>query len=151
MESEIVKTHIPNEDFDKLIKLLDEDLKGRYGAVQQQYKKYNKVDDIRDVVIIYKNKVPVACGALKEYDSNTIELKRIYVIKEHRKQGLAKSVVQELEGLARNEGYKYAVLETGMKQQEAIYLYKKCGYNIMQNYGQYIGNVNSICMKKSIL
>lgn len=151
MDVEIIKTNIPNEDFDKLIKLLEEDLKERYGELQQQYEKHNKVDVVRDVVIIYENKVPVACGALKEYDSNTIELKRIYVMKEYRKQGLAKSVVKELEEAGINKGYKYAILETGIKQQEAINLYRNSGYTIIQNYGPYLANENSVCMKKPLL
>jgi ribosomal protein S18 acetylase RimI-like enzyme len=59
-----------------------------------------------------------------------VELKLIFVIKEHRQQGLAKLIVRELEELAIEKGYKYALLETGMKQHEAINLYKNYGYDI---------------------
>lgn len=144
----IVNTDSKNTDFIKLIELLDEDLNERYGELQKQYNKHNKVDYIKDVVIIYKDSIRVACGAFKEYDSNTIELKRIFVAKEQRRQGLSKLVVNELEKLGRNCGYKYAVLETGIKQIEAINLYKNSGYVIVENYGPYIGNANSVCMKK---
>lgn len=97
---------------------MDEDLEDRYGVLQKQY----------------------------EIDS--IELKRIFVIKEQRQQGLAKLIVGELEDLARIKGYKYALLETGIRQHEAINLYRNIGYNVIQNYGPYIENTNSICMKK---
>ena len=150
MNLEIVKTNGQNIDFIKLTKLLDDDLNERYGELQKQYDKYNKADYINDVVIIYEDNVPVACGAFKEYDSKTVELKRIFVIKENRQKGLSKIMIGELEKSAREKGYKYSLLETGIKQHEAINLYKKNGYVVIQNYGQYEGNINSICMKKAL-
>ncbi len=147
----ILKTDSKNTDFIKLINLLDNDLNNRYGELQKQYDKHNKVDYINDVVIIYRDKVPVACGAFKEHDSNSVELKRIFVVKEHRRQGLAKLIVSKLEELAESRGYEYAVLETGKKQDEAINLYKSFGYSIIPNYEPYVGNDNSICMQKSLI
>jgi putative acetyltransferase len=150
MSLNILKTDSNNAGFIKLIKLLDNDLNDRYGELQKQYKKHNKVDYIKDVVIIYKDEVPVACGAFKEHDIDTIELKRIFVIKENRRQGLSKLIIRELEELAINIGWKHILLETGIKQHEAIDLYKNAGYRIIQNYEPYIGNSNSVCMKKDL-
>jgi len=45
-------------------------------------------------------------------------------------------------------GFSRCILETGYNQPEAIALYKKCGYQITENYGQYIGVKNSICFEK---
>jgi putative acetyltransferase len=146
----VIKTDSKNIDFIKLIKLLNEDLNERYGELQKQYDKHNKLEFIRDVIIIYKDDVPAACGALKEYDADTIELKRIFVTKDNRRKGLSKLIVSRLEGLGSSNGYKYAVLETGIKQIEAINLYKNTGYTIVENYGQYAGNSNSVCMKKDL-
>ena len=101
-------------------------------------------------MIVYKDNIPVACGAFKEYSVNCVELKRIFVIKEKRQQGLAKLVIKELEVSAKNMGYKYAVLGTGKKQPEATSLYKSIGYNITQNYEPYVGNTNIVCMKKDL-
>ena len=134
----------------KLIKLLDDDLNGQYGELQKQYDKHNKVDYINDVVIIYDDEVPVACGGFKEHDSESVEMKRVFVKKENRRQGLSKKVINELEKLVQAKGYKYAVLETGKKQIEAINLYKSSGYEMIENYGPYVGNENSICMKKDL-
>lgn len=150
MGLEIIKTNGQNIDFIKLIKLLDEDLNKRYGELQKQYETHNKVDYINDVIIIYKDNVPVGCGAFKEYDISTIELKRIFVTKENRRQGLSKLIIGELEKLGKKKGYKYALLETGIKQLEAINLYKNAGYTVIQNYEPYAGNINSICMKKTL-
>jgi putative acetyltransferase len=33
---------------------------------------------------------------------------------------------------------------------EAVKFYKKCGYKIIPNYGQYQGMENSICFEKKI-
>jgi len=47
-------------------------------------------------------------------------------------------------------GYSSAVLETGIKQNEAIGLYNCLGYRVVPNFGEYAGNSNSICMKKKL-
>ncbi len=103
------------------------------------------------MVIVYKDGLPVARGAYKEYDSTSIELKRIFVKKENNKQGLARLSVKALEGMAKKKGYRYAMLETGNGQPEAVGLYHKLGYENIKNYGPYAGNSYSICMKKELV
>ncbi|PJI08134.1 MULTISPECIES: GNAT family N-acetyltransferase [Clostridium] len=146
----LLNTDSNNIDFIKLIRLLDDDLNERYGELQKKYDKHNKVDFINDVVVIYKDGKAAACGGFKEHNTDSIELKRIFVRKECRRQGLSRLVVSELEKLAKDKGYTYAILETGKKQYEAINLYKSCGYEIIENYSPYSGNTNSICMKKKL-
>jgi len=150
MELNSLHADSSNTDFRKLIELLDMDLNKRYGEQQKQYDKHNKVDSINDVIVIYKDGLPAACGAFKEFDAKTAELKRMFVVQENRRQGLARMIIGKLEELAKDRGYQYMVLETGKKQIEAINLYKYCGYNIISNYGPYIDNDNSICMKKEL-
>jgi ribosomal protein S18 acetylase RimI-like enzyme len=150
MDLEIVITESKNEDFANLIKQLDADLSKRYGELLKQYDKHNKVDYINYMIVAYKENVPVACGAFKRLNADSAELKRIFVVMEHRRQGLAKLIVSKLEELARNKGFKYALLETGIKQYEAIALYKNNGFEVIENFEPYIGNVNSICMRKAL-
>lgn len=150
MSVELLKTNSKNTDFIELIKLLDKDLGARYGELQKQYDKYNKVDYINEVIIIYKDKIPVACGAFKKYNNNSAEIKRIFVRKENRHEGLAKFLMSKLEEWAKNEGYKFTILETGKKQHEAINLYKNLGYDLIENYAPYVDNTNSVCMKKPL-
>ncbi len=97
-----------------------------------------------------KDKLPVACGAFKEYDNDPVDLKRIFVLDKHRGEGLAKLIVSKLEEIAGKRNYKYAILETGKGQPEAIGLYKGLGYEVIPNYGPYEGNTNSLCMKKAL-
>lgn len=150
MDTEIVITDSRHKDFIHLISLLDADLGEHYGELQKQYNKYNKVDLIKDVVILYQNQQPVGCGAFKAYDEKSVEIKRVFVRKDHRGKGLSKVIVHELEIRAINKGYSFAVLETGIKQTEAIHLYQSLGYHLISNYGPYEGMENSVCMKKKL-
>jgi predicted GNAT superfamily acetyltransferase len=115
MSLKILHTDSKNIDFTKLINLLDNYLNEQYGELQRQYNKHNKIDYINDVIIIYKDEAPVAWGAFNEHNVEFIELKRIFVVKENRGQGLSKTIVNELEKLGKVKGYKYALLETGIK------------------------------------
>jgi GNAT superfamily N-acetyltransferase len=102
-------------------------------------------------VILYENDKPVSCGAIKEFNPQTVEVKRMYTLPEFRGKGIAGKVLAELENWAAELGYAKCVLETGKKQPEAIAFYTKSGYAIIPNYGQYAGIENSICFEKKIL
>ena len=146
----ILRNNSDNKDFLELVKLLDNDLNSRYGSIQAQYKEYNKISTMDTVVIGYFNKVPAGCGCFKVLSEDTIEIKRMFVKPEFRGSGLAKSILLEIEKWAIEKGYYRAVLETGIKQPEAIKFYSNLGYLRIENYGQYIGNNNSICMSKKL-
>jgi ribosomal protein S18 acetylase RimI-like enzyme len=55
-----------------------------------------------------------------------------------------------VESWAAELNYPECILETGKNQPEAIRLYKKAGYAIINNYGQYENVENSVCMKKTM-
>ncbi|MEO6589269.1 MAG: GNAT family N-acetyltransferase, partial [Pyrinomonadaceae bacterium] len=57
-------------------------------------------------------------------------------------------ILAELENWAKELNFSECILETGLKQPEAIRLYQKSGYETILNYGQYAGVENSVCMKK---
>ncbi len=94
------------------------------------------------------------CGGFRpvalEGHVNTVEIKRMYVRPAFRGKGAAKFVLGELEGRAAAAGFGRAILETGLRQQEAIALYRRCGYEVIPNYGQFVGNAESICFGKGI-
>ncbi len=98
--------------------------------------------------MLYEDDKPVSCGAIKESMPGSMEVKRMYTIPEARGKGFASIVLDALEKWAAELGYSKCVLETGKKQPEAIALYKKSGYKIIPNYGQYIGVENSVCFEK---
>ena len=139
-----------NNDFRDLIIQLDADLDSKYGTLQAQYNKYNKIEFNNTVIVVYQDNVPVGCGCYREYDNETVEIKRMFVKPENRGHGIAKKILTELEHWAQENGYKNTVLETGIKQHAAINFYRNYGYQEIDNYGPYIGNTNSICMRKEL-
>lgn len=146
----LVRSDSANADFRALIPHLDRELRDNDGDEADYYVQYNQVDDIKYVVIAYYDGDPTGCGALKRYDDATIEVKRMFVSREHRGKGISRAVLSELERWAQDLGYTSLLLETGKTQTAAIGLYLGSGFQIISNYDQYIGVVNSVCMKKDI-
>jgi len=70
----------------------------------------------------------VAGGAYKRADAVTVEIKRIWTASTHRRQGLARLVMAELEREATARGYAHSTLTTGARQPEAVALYLSLGY-----------------------
>lgn len=148
---DIIRTNSKNKDFIKLVKFLDADLANRDGEDHAFYDQFNKIDAIKHGLVVYENNKPIACGAIKQFEFNTMEIKRMYVIPKYRGKKIAKNILSELENWAKELGIKKCVLETGKKQPEAISLYKKCGYKLVANYGQYDGIENSVCFEKFLI
>ena len=144
----IIRTDSKNELFQRLVKDLDADLKIRDGAEHNFYAQFNKIDHINHAVVAVDNDIAVGCGAIKAFSEHCMEVKRMYVLPEYRGKGVASDVLKSLEIWAKELGYATCILETGMKQPEAIALYKKNGYSIIPNYGQYQNVENSICFEK---
>ncbi|MFV7235007.1 GNAT family N-acetyltransferase [Flavobacterium sp. ZB4R12] len=147
---EIAKTTSENPDFIDLIAALDASLWECYPELKTNYWGNNIIEFNPNVVIVYLDNKAVACGCFKKYDKNTIELKRMFVSPEARGMGFAQKILQELEVWAHELRFSFSVLETLYKQKEAIGLYQKVGYTIVDNYEPYVGLENSICMKKQI-
>jgi len=145
-----IQTTSANLDFQQLVKLLDAHLREKDGDEHSFYAQYNKIDAIKHVIVAYQDEVPVGCGAIKAFSAEAMEVKRMFVEPAHRGLGIATTVLNALEEWAKSLGYHKCVLETGKRQQEAIALYQKNGYQIIPNYGQYIGVDNSVCFEKKL-
>ena len=147
----LIRTNSENKDFINLIKKLDAYLKVTDGDDHDFYNQFNGIDVIKHVIVVYKNNQAVGCGAIKHFDSNLVEIKRMFVDTSQRGLGIAPKILSELETWAKELNYKKCVLETGERQIEAVKLYIKSNYKRMQiNYGQYKGIVNSLCFEKDI-
>ena len=144
----IVRTSSENKDFIDLVKLLDADLAERDGDDHAFYHQFNKIGVIKHVIVLYENQKPLGCGAIKEFDSTAMEIKRMYTSPESRGKGNATKILSELEKWTKELSYEKCVLETGKRQPEAIQWYTKSGYKMIPNYGQYKGVANSICFEK---
>ena len=141
-----------SKDFIELCHGLDDFLNELVGgeANRSEYVQYNKLDDIHDVVIAYDNDMPVGSASFKIYDDENAEVKRVFVKKEYRGQGISLELMKILEERAREKGFKYFILESGEPLVAAMALYRKIGYKVIPNYGQYKDMDESVCMKKKL-
>ena len=80
------------------------------------------------LLLLLSGGVPAAGGAFRRLDARTAELKRIWTSPQHRRSGLGRRVLAELEARARAAGYARACLTTGPRQPEARRLYLAAGY-----------------------
>lgn len=127
--------------------MLDEYLAYTDGEDHAFYDQFNKIDMLQQCVVLYEGENAVGCGAIKPYDKISAEVKRMFVIPECRGKGYASKLLTELENWAKELGFESVILETGIRQTEAIKLYEKT-YERMENYGQYRGVESSVCFKK---
>ena len=148
---ELFRTTSENQDFVKLVIQLDAYLKIVDGDDHAFYAAYNKTDTLKYVIVAYENNEAVGCGALREFDAQAIEIKRMYVPPANRNKGIAKKVLLELETWSKELGFKKCILETGKKQLDAVALYTKNGYNAIPNYGQYENIETSVCFEKKLI
>jgi len=146
----LIRTDSKHVDFHTLVKALDAELAVRDGDDHDFYHQFNGIQDIHHVLVGYINDEAVACGAIKHFDKQRMEVKRMFVSPSHRGNKYAMDLLDELENWAKELGYTACILETGKNQPEAIRLYHKALYSISENYGQYAGIENSICFRKEL-
>ncbi len=144
------RTDSANTDFQLLVHQLDRYLMGINGDDHDFFDQFNKIDNIRHVVVLYLENQPAGCGAIKEYEPGVMEVKRMFVPPAARGKGHASVVLKELESWAIELGYKKCILETGDIMPDAIALYKKNGYQSIPNYGQYVNVASSVCFEKRL-
>lgn len=147
---EIIRTSPVNADFAEMTEDLDAELAITDGEEHAFYDQFNKTDSIRHVVVAYESGKPVTCGALKQYKPGVMEIKRMFTFPSARGKGYAGKVLAELETWAAELGNVKCILETGTRQPDAIATYKKNGYRLIPNYGQYAQAENSLCFCKEI-
>ena len=146
----IHRTNATHSGFIDLVRQLDEYLTEVDGDEHAFYDQFNSIDHLKHVVIAFDGEQAIGCGAIKEYDPQAVEIKRMYTSPDHRGKGIASLVLQELENWAAELSYSKSILETGKRQEEAIRLYQKNGYTPIPNYGQYAEVENSVCFEKEL-
>lgn len=77
---------------------------------------------------------PAGCGALHYLDAARAEIKRMWVSPEHRRQGVASTILAGLEHLAAQAGRTTVVLDTNQVLVEAVALYRAKGYQPVARY-----------------
>lgn len=120
-----------------LIEQLTEEYEARYGnyfgeepgAEMNRYPPERFAPPDGAWLLLLRNGKPIAGGAfMRHEDADTAEFKRVWTDKDHRRQGLARLVLVELEARALALGYRRIFLTTGFRQPEARHLYLTTGY-----------------------
>ena len=75
----MLRTDSENTDFVELIKQLDQYLKVVDGDDHEFYNQYNSIEALNNIVVCYLDNKPIGCGAFKEFESASVELKRMFV------------------------------------------------------------------------
>lgn len=146
------RTDGKNKDFIENCRLLDMDLDRRVGKKikRDKYKQFNLLDEIQHAIVVYENDTVVGGGAIRKYDDENIELKRVFVHSEYQGRGIGSRLVALLIEWAMELGYKRMVLETGELLAESCAVYNKLGFKIIPNYGPYVNMPESLCMAKDL-
>lgn len=97
----------------------------------------------------------VACGGLRPLDDAVLgtavmEVKRMFVAPAARGSGVAAALLRELEALARRDGARRLVLETGTLQPDAIRFYSREGYESIPRFGAYAASAHSVCFSRTL-
>lgn len=149
---DFIRTDGKNLDFIENCRLLDMDLDRRVGKKikRDKYKKYNQLDEIQEALVVYENNAAIGGGAIRKYDDETVELKRVFVRSEYQGQGIGSRLVSLLTEWAMELGYRRMILETGELLAESCALYRKLGFEVIPNYGPYVNMPESLCMEKNL-
>lgn len=148
---DVKRTNSDNQDFKLLTQQLDEELDIIDKSAHEVCMPFNSIQTIKYVLVAYRNGIAVGCGAIREYEDHTIEIKRMFVVTAERGNGIASVLLKELENWSKELNYSTVILETGAKMSVAINLYQKHGFTKIPNYGQYERIESSLCFSKDLL
>ena len=146
----ILQNTSESADLQLLVNQLDAYLAQINGDDHAFYNQFNSIVALQHVVVAYDGDVPVGCGALKQVNRESVEIKRMFVDPAERGKGVGGAILAELERWTIELGFRACVLETSVKLPEAVGLYTKLGYERTPNYGQYIGMPDSVCFRKNL-
>ena len=137
-----------------LVRQLDDDLCRRYPDMPPQLIHGLHPSDLADpkfaFLVARIDGCAVGCGALRNLEPGVGEIKRMFVLPDFRRHGIARQILAALESRAVELGYATVRLETGKAQPEAVSLYKSSGYREIAGFGAYADNVFSVCFEKQL-
>ncbi|WP_327680631.1 GNAT family N-acetyltransferase [Kitasatospora sp. NBC_00458] len=132
LDVEVRRVTVDDPLVEPLLRELTEEYVNRYGPSAHSEMTRFPPDSWTEphgvLLLLLENGEPVAGGAYKRYDERTAEVKRMWTHSAHRRRGLARRVLTELEQAAAAVGYRRIYLTTGPLQPEAKGLYLATGY-----------------------
>ncbi len=152
-EIQILATDILSPAAQALIRDLNAELSARYpepGATHFRLDPVEVTPGRGAFLVAYDGAAPVGCGAIRRISEDTAEIKRMYVAPASRGRGVGRYILDALVGVARDLEVRHLVLETGVRQPEAIALYERAGFHRILPFGDYVGDPHSVCMSKGL-
>jgi GNAT superfamily N-acetyltransferase len=153
----IQRVAITHPDALALIEAVQAEYVARYGGRDESpIDPADFEDPLGQFFVGYLDEVPVATGAWRRSSVKalgadvTAEIKRMYVVPAAQRRGLARRMLAHLEATAASGGIQALVLETGMKQPEAIELYLSSGYEPIPGFGYYRDSDLSRCFGRQL-
>ncbi|HQR57697.1 MAG TPA: GNAT family N-acetyltransferase [Burkholderiaceae bacterium] len=136
-----------------LLRAAAEEVRALYPDLQQAAATWptNPPTPARGIYLVaHVDTLAVGMGALRPLDEHSAEVRRLYVVPSHRRLGVARLILAELETHAQRLGYRVLRLETGNRQQAALRLYKACGYRRIATFAPYTSDPTSVCFEKPL-
>lgn len=107
-------------------------------------------EKLRCIIVNDHDGSPAGCGALLFHADGSAEIKRVYIRPEYRGRKLGEQIVSAIETIASEKSSRILRLETGIHQQPAIALYRRCGYEICDAFPPYAADPLSVFMYKEL-
>ena len=143
-------TSVTNSDFQMFYQITEDYYSSLVGGVSKRkgFVPYNASAQIPDVLIAYDDGKAVGCAGLKRYDDKSTEIKRVWVQPEYRRQHIADKMMQLVEQKAKEQGFARVILQTRPQMTEAVAMYTKRGYKLIENYPPYDKLAGAVCYEK---
>jgi GNAT superfamily N-acetyltransferase len=110
------------------------DARHAYEGSRRRAKDPERMKDDNDILVAYADDRPVGIGCLRTFGPGIGEIKRMYVVPEQRRNGVARQLLDALEARARDHGFEVVRLDTHDRLPEAIRLYRSAGYREIDDY-----------------
>ena len=145
-------TSVTNSDFQMFYQITEDYYSSLVGGVSKRkgFVPYNASAQIPDVLIAYDDGKAVGCAGLKRYNDKSTEIKRVWVQPEYRRQHIADKMMQLVEQKAKEQGFARVILQTRPQMTEAVGMYTKRGYKLIENYPPYDKLVGAVCYAKEL-
>jgi putative acetyltransferase len=128
------------------------ELDARYGGDDHEPGRAPSAEDI-DLFLVAVGRDDgraIGCGALRQLDPSSVEIKRMYVVPGARGTGVAIGLLRALEAAAVERGWATVRLETGTPQPDAQRFYEREGYRQIPLFGTYVGSPLSVCYERRL-
>jgi GNAT superfamily N-acetyltransferase len=127
------------------------EMDARYGSDDHEPGAVPSADDIDlFLVAVGRDGRAIGCGALRQLDAASVEVKRMYVVPQARGTGVATGILRALEAAAVERGWVIVRLETGTAQPDAQRFYEREGYRQIPLFGSYVGANLSVCYERRL-